>query len=122
MLSIDDLSEVMSTYELPNIETPDDGVFGSVKIAIQIIRKGNGKFYPRIMRREKIEAAPTYGSTESRRLMDKMTIEISTPDESFDFEMFDGNSVKDALLIGLNGVNEAFSEINEVDRQRPELN
>ena len=37
------------------IETPDDSVFGSIKLVIQILRKPSGMFVPHVLRKDRFQ-------------------------------------------------------------------
>ena len=64
-ISLSDLSKVVATYELPEIE-PADPEEDSLRYVIQIFRNAEGKYTPRVMRWESFNLMPTYLSDEYR--------------------------------------------------------
>lgn len=52
MFSLNELTKVVAIYELPEIETSDDNVFGSLRFVIHVLRSSKGIYFPRVFRKE----------------------------------------------------------------------
>ena len=111
MIKIENLEELVSVYDLPYIETPDDNIFGPLKLSIQIFKKANGKFYPKIIRRERVIVTPVYMIKKSSKKIKKMTADIFVDDNNFELNSTDMNSIEDALSLCLNEINKVFFNI-----------
>jgi len=96
MFSLGDLTRLMATYELPEIETPDDSVFGSLRFVVQILRLPNDIYIPRVLRKERIHVVPAYYE-KREQLVDVATVEITVPDDACDWESFECASEAEAL-------------------------
>lgn len=96
MLTVGSLTKIISVYELPPIETPDDHVFGSLRFSIQICLNPNGQFVPRVLRKERIHAVPAYYEHRDG-LVDKTVVEVDVLDDSVEWDSFECASEKDAL-------------------------
>jgi hypothetical protein len=75
-----ELTQLVSIYELPEFETPDDSVFGSLQFVLQTIRFSNGLYSVRLLRKEKVNVEPAYLSSKEG-LLETMTIEVLVADD-----------------------------------------
>jgi hypothetical protein len=96
MFNVGDLTRVVATYELPEIETPDDSVFGSLRFVVQVLRLPSGLFVPRVFRKDHVVVVPAYYDPRDG-LLEKQTVEILVEDTSFDWESLESNSENGVL-------------------------
>jgi hypothetical protein len=101
MFLLSDLVKVVATYELPEIETPEDAIFGNLKFVVQVLRRPNGVYIPRVLRKERVQVAPAYYEKKDRDLLDQVTVEIVVPEDSCDWESFECVSENDAVQYAL---------------------
>ncbi|HHV48005.1 MAG TPA: hypothetical protein GXX56_03440 [Rhodocyclaceae bacterium] len=87
----------MAIYEIPEIETPDDNLFGSLRFVIHVLRRPKGVYFPRVFRKELVEVVPVYYQNANERLIDKATVEVAVRDDSCDWESFECISEKDTV-------------------------
>lgn len=100
MILARDLTQLVATYELPEVQTPDDEVFGGLKFIIQVLRLPTGAFVPRVMRKDRVLVRPAY-LEDRQELLDQATVEIIVPDDSSEWEAFLCDSERDALQCAL---------------------
>jgi hypothetical protein len=108
LLSINSLTKIVATYEVPDIETPDDSVFGSLKFLIQIGKKPTGKFAPRVLRKDRFRIDPAYGKPRSG-LIKKATTELLVPDDSVEWDEIECDSEDQALHQAVDRLKAMFS-------------
>ena len=108
MFSLSDLSMVVATYELPEIETPGDAVFGSLRFVVQVLRQPSGVYVPRVLRKDRVQVTPAYYAKKGKNLLDQATVEIIVPDDSCDWELFECASEHEAVQRALNELRRLF--------------
>ena len=96
MIRTSDLSRVLDTYEIPDIETAEDAVYGPLKLVIEIVQRPNGTLFPRLLRKDRFECKPAY-SQHKQGLLENATIEVIVPDDNFDWTSKEFSSQADAL-------------------------
>lgn len=108
MISAKTAVKLVGTYELPELETPDDAVFGTLKFVVQVLRGSNGKYFPRVLRKDSYNVEPAYVG-EHHDLVKKATEEIVVSDASFDWSQLESDSEEAALARAVQQLNEMFN-------------
>jgi len=96
MFPLTDLTRIVATYELPEITTPDDAVWGSLRFVVQILRLPTGAYVPRVLRKERFNLAPAYYQKKPG-LLEQATVEVLDLETSRDWESFECDSERDAV-------------------------
>lgn len=109
MISAKTAFKLVGTYELPEIETPDDAVFGTLKFVVQVLRDSNGRYFPRVLRKDSYNVEPAYVDEHHNDLVKKATEEIVVSDASFDWSQLESDSEEAALERAVQQLNEMFT-------------
>lgn len=107
MLSLETLSKIVACYELPAITTPDDEVFGSIRLLIEVVKAADGSYGVRVFRIERVNAEPAYGERATLPL-EKITCEIRVADDSMDWDQIRADSEPAAIAATLKMLNAQF--------------
>lgn len=109
MFSFDRLTKIISTYELPEIETPEDALFGSLHFVIQVLQRPNGSYFSRLLRKDWVQVTPVYYSVGDKNLLNQITVQILVPDSSCDWDTFEFVSEHDAIQFIMNELCRLFA-------------
>ncbi len=107
-LTINSLTKVVSTYEVPPIETPDDHIFGPIKFVIEVLHEPSNEYGVRVFRRDRFNVQPAYLSTRDG-LIETSTIEVLIVDDSLDWDDLHSSSEAGVLQLALDVLNEQFN-------------
>jgi len=96
-LSPRSVNELVATFELPELSTPDDNQFGALRFVVQVYKLGGQRLYfPRVFRWDKYEVRPAYPRRRGR-LLKRATVELLVLDQSEDWTSLRFRSVRAAL-------------------------
>lgn len=95
-MEIDKLTKLVSVYFVPEIETPDDDVLGSLKFSIHVFQGPNGFYTPKVLRKDRIYVEPAYFENRDG-LLERAVIEVDVADDSVDWESIECQTEREAV-------------------------